>query len=72
MAAEAARPAPAAGLFVSFEGGDGTGKSTQLRRLAERLRAGGREVVATREPGGAPGAEQIRALVLEGEAGRWS
>lgn len=72
MAAEAAGPDPAAGLFVSFEGGDGTGKSTQLRRLAERLRAGGREVVATREPGGAPGAEQIRALVLEGEAGRWS
>ena len=54
------------GLFVSFEGGDGAGKSTQLRRLAERLRAAGREVVATREPGGAPGAEQIRALVLEG------
>ena len=60
------------GLFVSFEGGDGAGKSTQLRRLADRLRAAGREVVATREPGGAPGAEQIRALVLEGEAGRWS
>lgn len=63
---------PGPGLFVSFEGGDGAGKSTQLRALAARLQAQGREVVATREPGGAPGAEQIRALVLEGAAGRWS
>lgn len=62
----------ARGLFVSFEGGDGTGKTTQLRRLAARLREGGREVVETREPGGAPGAEEIRRLLLEGEAGRWS
>jgi dTMP kinase len=59
-------------LFLSFEGGDGTGKTTQLRRLAGRLRAEGRDVVETREPGGAPGAEEIRRLLLEGEPGRWS
>ncbi|MEO1687138.1 MAG: dTMP kinase [Pseudomonadota bacterium] len=64
--------AAARGLFVTFEGGDGTGKTTQLRALADRLRARGREVVVTREPGGAPGAEEIRRLVLEGEPGRWS
>lgn len=63
---------PAKGVFLSFEGGDGGGKTTQLRLLAEALRAAGREVVATREPGGAPGAEEIRRLVLQGEAGRWS
>ena len=63
---------PERGRFVAFEGGDGTGKSTQLRRLAARLRAAGRAVVETREPGGAPGAEEIRRLLLEGEAGRWS
>lgn len=51
--------------FISFEGGEGSGKSTQARRLAERLRAHGHEVVLTREPGGAPLAERIRALVLE-------
>ena len=58
--------------FISFEGIDGCGKSTQARMLAERLRARGREVVLTREPGGAPGAEEIRALVLTGDPGRWS
>ncbi|MGM0584996.1 MAG: dTMP kinase [Pseudomonadota bacterium] len=65
-------PAPARGLFVSFEGGDGSGKTTQLRRLAERLRKAGRDVVETREPGGAPGAEDVRRLLLEGAPGRWS
>lgn len=60
------------GLFLSFEGVDGSGKSTQARALAERLRAAGRDVVLTREPGGSPGAEEIRRLVLEGEADRWS
>ena len=60
------------GLFVSFEGIDGSGKTTQARLLAERLRAGGREVVLTREPGGSPGAEEIRRLVLTGDRGRWS
>jgi dTMP kinase len=57
---------------VTFEGGDGTGKTTQLRRLAARLRAAGRDVVETREPGGSPGAEEIRRLLLEGDPGRWS
>ena len=60
------------GRFITFEGGEGAGKSTQLKRLAERLKSAGREIVATREPGGSPGAEAIRALVLNGDADRWS
>lgn len=52
------------GLFVCFEGPEGAGKTTQARRLADDLRAGGHEVVLTREPGGTPLAEAIRALVL--------
>ena len=60
------------GRFITFEGGEGAGKSTQLKRLAARLQAAGREVVATREPGGSPGAESIRELVLNGAADRWS
>lgn len=60
------------GYFITFEGGEGAGKSTQIRRLAERLRAGSREVVLTREPGGSPGAESIRELLLNGETDRWS
>ncbi|PJE28867.1 thymidylate kinase [Pseudooceanicola antarcticus] len=60
------------GLFLSFEGIDGSGKSTQARRLAEALTEAGREVVLTREPGGSPGAEEIRALVLNGDPDRWS
>jgi dTMP kinase len=62
----------ARGRFITFEGGEGAGKSTQLKRLVARLEAQGREVVATREPGGSPGAESIRALVLNGAADRWS
>lgn len=61
-----------AGRFWSFEGIDGSGKSTQARMLADRLTALGHEVVLTREPGGSPGAEEIRRLVLEGSADRWS
>jgi dTMP kinase len=60
------------GRFITFEGGEGAGKSTQLGRLAESLIARGDEVVATREPGGSPGAEVIRALLVDGAVDRWS
>jgi dTMP kinase len=55
-------------LFITFEGGEGAGKSTQIRMLAATLRASGHEVVVTREPGGSPGAEAIRHVVLSGAA----
>ncbi len=61
-----------AGLFLSLEGIDGSGKSTQGRLLADRLRDLGHAVTLTREPGGSPGAEEIRRLVLEGATDRWS
>ncbi|MEJ1969733.1 MAG: dTMP kinase [Rhizomicrobium sp.] len=57
--------------FITLEGGDGAGKSTQIRRLAAALETRGIAVLATREPGGSPGAEDIRKLVLTGEPGRW-
>ncbi|MBU6408412.1 MAG: dTMP kinase [Alphaproteobacteria bacterium] len=60
-----------AGLFLTLEGGEGAGKSTLLARLQAALLAQGRDVVATREPGGTPGADLIRALLVEGEAQRW-
>jgi dTMP kinase len=60
------------GRFITFEGGEGAGKSTQVKRLAARLQAQGHEVVTTREPGGSPGAESIRDIVLRGDADRWS
>lgn len=56
------------GLFVTFEGGEGAGKSTQIRRLAEGLRARGHDVLLTREPGGSPGAEAVRHVLLSGAA----
>jgi dTMP kinase len=56
------------GKFITFEGGEGTGKSTQVRRLAARLREAGYPVVTTREPGGTPAAEAIREFVLSGKA----
>ena len=56
------------GRFITFEGGEGAGKSTQVKRLAERLRAGGMSVVVTREPGGSAGAEVVRHVILSGAA----
>ena len=56
------------GLFLAFEGGDGAGKSTQVRLLADVVAAGGREVVVTRQPGGTVLGQQLRQLVLHGEA----
>jgi len=58
--------------FITFEGIDGSGKSTQSKRFAEHLRASGQDVVLPREPGGSPGAEEIRQLVLTGDPDRWS
>jgi dTMP kinase len=60
------------GFFLTVEGIDGAGKSTQARILAQRLRSLGRDVVETREPGGAPGAEEIRRLLVGGDPDRWS
>ena len=66
------QPQGGTGRFITFEGIDGSGKSTQARRLADELRQTGHDVVLTREPGGSPGAEEIRALVLQGDPDRWS
>lgn len=60
------------GRFITIEGGEGAGKSTQSRLLAAALERTGRTVVLTREPGGSPGAEEIRRLLVEGEPGRWT
>lgn len=60
-----------AGRFITLEGGEGAGKSTQVAALADRLRQAGRDVVTTREPGGAPGAEAIRTLLVSGATDRW-
>ncbi|HTU11081.1 MAG TPA: dTMP kinase [Allosphingosinicella sp.] len=59
------------GRFITLEGGEGVGKSTQLKALAEALRARGLDIVTTREPGGSPGAEAIRALLLDGADEGW-
>lgn len=60
------------GKFITFEGGEGTGKSTQIAALAARLRGVGRTVLETREPGGTPEAERIRELLVSGATDRWS
>ncbi|WP_069299179.1 dTMP kinase [Neptunicoccus sediminis] len=60
------------GFFITFEGIDGSGKTTQSRLLATLLRDYGRDVLHTREPGGSPGAEDIRRLLVEGDPNRWS
>jgi dTMP kinase len=62
----------ARGIFITLEGGEGVGKSTQLKRLAARLRTMGRDVIETREPGGSPGAEAIRELLLHAPADAWN
>lgn len=59
------------GHFITLEGGEGVGKSTQIRALATALEARGVEIVATREPGGSAGAEAIRGLLMEGSDDRW-
>jgi dTMP kinase len=59
------------GKFITLEGGEGAGKSTQVRRLAAALRGVGINALTTREPGGSPGAEEIRGLLVNGAPGRW-
>lgn len=63
--------AAARGRFITLEGGEGTGKSTQISLLRDWLEIGGREIVATREPGGSSGAEMVRTLLVEGPVERW-
>jgi dTMP kinase len=60
------------GTFITFEGGEGAGKSTQIKRLAEHFQNSGRDVVVTREPGGTATAEDIRNLLVNGEPGKFS
>ncbi len=62
----------ARGRFITLEGGEGAGKSTQVKLLAAWLRERGIDVAQTREPGGAPGAERIRELLVKGDADRWT
>lgn len=59
------------GRFITFEGGEGTGKSTQIKHLCSALETQGIKVVQTREPGGSPQAEAIRDLLVNGDTGRW-
>jgi dTMP kinase len=60
------------GTFISFEGGEGTGKSTHIKRLGSRLKAAGHGLVMTREPGGTPEAEAIRTMLVSGDITRWT
>jgi dTMP kinase len=62
----------APGLFITFEGGEGAGKTTQITRLAAKLKENGAAVLTTREPGGTPEAEAIRRVIVSGSVGRWS
>jgi len=64
--------APSQGRLITLEGGEGAGKSTQSKALAAWLEGRGIAVEQTREPGGSPGAEAIRALLVTGDTGRWS
>lgn len=59
------------GRFITFEGGEGAGKSTQIAALAKRLENAGVEIITTREPGGAPGADTIRSILVSGDTDRW-
>lgn len=68
---DAATERPPRGRFITFEGGEGAGKSTQIARLGAWLEARGHPVLATREPGGSPGAEMVRKLLVEGPVERW-
>lgn len=60
------------GLFISFEGGEGSGKTTQINKLAEFLTQQGHKIVTTREPGGTPEAEKIRDFIVQRDGGEWS
>lgn len=60
------------GFFITFEGIDGSGKSTQIQKLAKFLEDNGFDIIMTREPGGSVGGEEIRNLLLQGEVDRWS
>jgi len=71
MSESAVRWPSGRGRFITFEGGEGAGKSTQIKKLADRLKAARMRILVTREPGGSPGAERIRALLVEGEVARW-
>ncbi len=62
----------AVGAFITFEGGEGSGKTTQIHLLKERLKSAGRDVITTREPGGTPEAEKIRDFLVQREGGNWS
>jgi dTMP kinase len=59
-------------VFITFEGGEGAGKSTQIERLSQHMQGLGHDVVVTREPGGSPDANVLRELLVHGEPGRWS
>lgn len=60
------------GFFISFEGGEGSGKTTQINKLAEALTAQGKKVVTTREPGGTPEGDKVRDLIVQRDGGNWS